>query len=352
MVSVRFRRHDGAYESHGFGWGERRHVGLRDGKRDLRQFRRIRIADVHFGFIRMELEFEAEQGVESVSRFHDVGHHLQHVVEYGALPLFVAFAAHAGKWRRGQAHESHFAFVAQPFGHAGDEEFHDAVDAVGTVTHEVERPSDHFAVLIGRQPAGDAQHLTVRVHRVQQFDAWIDQLVHTTQGEAHFRQGLLAGPLRGDLTDLRLHGERRFLEDSEEKIKKVGQSMNLSHFEVLSEKSLYKKRKRRDFASQVEEEKQQEELSREDVLRLNKIHTRYQQAEIEDFIEAYMHDDHMEVKDIDIRDEESFEKLILAYDYSTRRNSKYKVIERDDKLIDNGSYRYPALTFVRRKPKS
>ena len=36
-----------------------------------------------------------------------------------------------------------------PFGHAGDEEFHDAVDAVGTVTHEVERPSDHFAVLIG-----------------------------------------------------------------------------------------------------------------------------------------------------------------------------------------------------------
>ena len=140
--------------------------------------------------------------------------------------------------------------------------------------------------------------------------------------------------------------------DSEEKIEKVGQSMNLFHFEVLSEKSLYKKRKRRDFASQVEEEKQQEELSREDVLKLNKIHTRYQQAEIEDFIESYMEDDHMEVKGIDIRDEEAFEKLILAYDYSTRRNSKYKVIEREDELIDNGSYRYPALTFVRRKPKS
>ena len=46
------------------------------------------------------------------------------------------------------------------------------------------------------------------------------------------------------------------------------------------------------------------------------------------------------------------EKLILAYDYSTRRNSKYKVIEREDELIDNGSYRYPALTFVRREPKS
>ena len=59
----------------------------------------------------------------------------------------------------------------------------------------------------------------------------------------------------------------------------------------------------------------------------------------------------MEVKDLDITDEDTFEKLILAYDYSTRRNSKYKVIEREDEMIDNGSYRYPALTFVRRKPK-
>ena len=140
--------------------------------------------------------------------------------------------------------------------------------------------------------------------------------------------------------------------DSEEKIEKVGQSMNLSHFEVLSEKSLYKKRKRRDFASQVEPEDVQEELSREDVLKLNKIHTRFSEEEIEDFVESYMKDDHMEVKDLDITDEDTFEKLILAYDYSTRRNSKYKVIEREDELIDNGSYRYPALTFVRRKDKS
>ena len=136
--------------------------------------------------------------------------------------------------------------------------------------------------------------------------------------------------------------------DSEEKIEKVGQSMNLSHFEVLSEKSLYKKRKRRDFASQVEPEEVQEELSREDVLKLNKIHTRFSEEEIVDFVESYMKDDHMEVKDLDITDEDTFEKLILAYDYSTRRNSKYKVIEREDELIDNGSYLYPALTFVRR----
>ena len=49
-----------------------------------------------------------------------------------------------------------------------------------------------------------------------------------------------------------------------------------------------------------------------------------------------------------IADEESFEKLILAYDYSTRRNSKYIVLEEDTPQIENGCYKYPALKFVRR----
>ena len=141
-------------------------------------------------------------------------------------------------------------------------------------------------------------------------------------------------------------------EQMEEIITETGKRMNLSLLEILSEKSLYKKRKRRDFASQVEEEKQQEELSREDVLRLNKIIQDTNRLRLKISLKLTCRMTLWEVKDIDIRDEESFEKLILAYDYSTRRNSKYKVIERDDKLIDNGSYRYPALTFVRRKPKS
>lgn len=61
-----------------------------------------------------------------------------------------------------------------------------------------------------------------------------------------------------------------------------------------------------------------------------------------------MKDDVMDVETLKIADEESFEKLILAYDYSTRRSSKYIVLEEDTPQIENGYYKYPALKFVRR----
>ena len=57
----------------------------------------------------------------------------------------------------------------------------------------------------------------------------------------------------------------------------------------------------------------------------------------------------MDASKIPVMDEEAFEKLILAYDYSTRRNSKYMVLEEEPELIENGSYKYPALKFVRRR---
>ena len=52
---------------------------------------------------------------------------------------------------------------------------------------------------------------------------------------------------------------------------------------------------------------------------------------------------------INIADEEEFEKLILAYDYSTRKNSKYKVLEEETEMVENAGYRYPALRFVKRQ---
>ena len=91
-----------------------------------------------------------------------------------------------------------------------------------------------------------------------------------------------------------------------------------------------------------------EDLNREDVLKLNRILQRYSKQEIEAFIEEHMKDDVMDVEKLKIADEESFEKLILAYDYSKRRNSKYIVLEEDTPQIENGCYKYPALKFVRR----
>ena len=135
----------------------------------------------------------------------------------------------------------------------------------------------------------------------------------------------------------------------EEMLQLTGERMNMSLLEMLSEKSLYKRRKpREDFISQMAEDETIEDLNREDVLKLNRILQRYSKQEIEAFIEEHMKDDVMDVEKLKIADEESFEKLILAYDYSTRRNSKYIVIEEDTPQIENGCYKYPALKFVRR----
>lgn len=135
----------------------------------------------------------------------------------------------------------------------------------------------------------------------------------------------------------------------EEMLQLTGERMNMSLLEMLSEKSLYKRRKpREDFISQMAEDETIEDLNREDVLKLNRILQRYSKQEIEAFIEEHMKDNVMDVEKLKIADEESFEKLILAYDYSTRRNSKYIVLEEDTPQIENGCYKYPALKFVRR----
>lgn len=128
--------------------------------------------------------------------------------------------------------------------------------------------------------------------------------------------------------------------------------MNLSLFEMISEKSLYKRRKpRTDFISQMGQDEEFEDLDREDVLKLNRIQMRYSRQEIEDFIESHMEQEVMDAGALHIAEESEFEKLILAYDYSTRKNSKYRVLDEDEEIIQSGQYQYPALKFVRRRPQ-
>lgn len=138
-------------------------------------------------------------------------------------------------------------------------------------------------------------------------------------------------------------------EKKEEMIQAAGEKMNLSLLEMLSEKSLYKRKKgRRDFVSQLQPDQMLDDLKKEDVLKLNRIQVRYNQSQIEEFIEEHMQDEIMDTSRIHIFNEEDFEKLILAYDYSTRRNSKYMILEEETEMIEQGAYRYPALKFVRR----
>ena len=143
-------------------------------------------------------------------------------------------------------------------------------------------------------------------------------------------------------------------EQQEDRIREVGERMNLSQMTILSEKSLYKRRRpKADFTVNLEAEEEAEELSREEILNLNKLKNRYSKKEIESFIEEKMEDGRMEVTDDMVRSGEDFEKLILAYDYSTRRKSLYRVEEADGEpeMIESGGYRYPKLTFVRRSAK-
>ena len=139
-------------------------------------------------------------------------------------------------------------------------------------------------------------------------------------------------------------------DDQEEAVKEVGSSMNLSQISILSEKSLYKKRKARsDFKENLMPEEEPAELTMEEILDLNRLKSRYSRKEIESYIESHLENGCMKVTEDTVRSPDEFEKLILAYDYSTRRKSLYQVENQDTELIDNGRYRYPKLVFVRRK---
>ena len=87
----------------------------------------------------------------------------------------------------------------------------------------------------------------------------------------------------------------------------------------------------------------------EEVLNLNKVKNRYSRKEIEGFIETHMENGIMAVDKDTVSNDEEFEKLILAYDYSTRLKSAYEVADQEPEMIHNGRYTYPGFVFARRK---
>ena len=139
-------------------------------------------------------------------------------------------------------------------------------------------------------------------------------------------------------------------EEKEEKIQKVSGIINLSYPELLSQKSFYKRRKaKQNFLDALaSDEKQEEELSKEDILKLNKMKKRYSRKQIEDFVEEHMTEGRFMVRKEDITDDETFEKLVLAYDHSIRKDSSFKVVNIGEELIDNGQFVYPEITFCKK----
>lgn len=138
-------------------------------------------------------------------------------------------------------------------------------------------------------------------------------------------------------------------EAQEREAERIGALINLSQMTVISEKSLYKRRRlRQDFMEGLAPEEETEELSGEEILRLNRIRNRYSRKQIEEFILERMENGRLEVTADTIASPEDFEKLVLAYDGSVRKDSPYRVREQDVEMVDNGRYRYPKLVFERK----
>lgn len=184
-------------------------------------------------------------------------------------------------------------------------------------------------------------------HRISNMDKEHSKYVRATVTRLNY---LLSGETDTKGLVVQLLNRMSASDDYEEIVQKAGEKMNMSLLEIVSEKSLYKRRKgKKDFISQMEAEEAAEDLEREDVLKLNRIQMRYSKKQIEDFIEEHMQGEIMDASQIRLSSEEEFEKLILAYDYSTRRSSKYMILEENAEMIEQNGYRYPALRFVRRR---
>lgn len=137
-------------------------------------------------------------------------------------------------------------------------------------------------------------------------------------------------------------------EEQLEKLTQVAERMQLTGISVLNEQPLYRQRRKKRFEDDLTVEEKPKELSREEILEMNQIRHRFTRKEIEDFIGAHMEDGVLETDHISLKNDEDFEKLILAYDLSVRRKSPYRVVVQEEQLEDGG-YRYPKMAFFMQK---
>ena len=183
-------------------------------------------------------------------------------------------------------------------------------------------------------------------HRISNMDKEHTKYVRATVTRMNY---LLSGETDTKGLVVKLLNQISKSEDKDARIREVGARMNLSDLEILSGRFLYKRRKgKKNFISQMAEDETEEDLNREDVLRLNRIQNRYSKKQIEEFIESHMEGGVMDAGKLALTDEAEFEKLILAYDYSTKVNSKYTIVSQETETVEKDGYRYPALQFIRR----
>lgn len=136
----------------------------------------------------------------------------------------------------------------------------------------------------------------------------------------------------------------------ERRLRLTAEKMNLASWDVLGENAIYRGRHRKNFMKELEPEEKDPELSREEILKLNRIHHRFTRAQVEEYIEKHMENGCLDTGLLSVESDEDFEKLILAYDLSIRRDGRFEVLEAGYQ-VKRGPYTWPAMMFVERKRK-
>lgn len=147
---------------------------------------------------------------------------------------------------------------------------------------------------------------------------------------------------------LRILNRMSEAEDPEPLIRRTAERMNLARREILSDRSLYRRRKPREaFKDKLKPDETPKELTREEILSLNRTSVKYSRGEIREFIADRMENGRAVITADSVQSEEEFEKLILAYDDSVRKGSPFFVEEGGQ--TGNEKFSYPALVFGMKK---
>lgn len=130
-------------------------------------------------------------------------------------------------------------------------------------------------------------------------------------------------------------------------LNQISSSIQINDMTIISPDSFYKKRgKRKVFEETVEvEEEVEEELTKEDILRINRNKHKYSKEQVEQFVFGQMVNGIYRTKEHQIQSDEEFELLILAYDYSMRKSSPFHVVAGAKGMVVSDKYSYPDMTF-------
>ena len=185
--------------------------------------------------------------------------------------------------------------------------------------------------------------------RIANIDAEHNRYVRVTVSRLSY---LLSSDrsMKGLVVDLLNRLSRAGDEEQEEIFADVAGSIRLGTRRVLSKELLYRRRgPNRVFEETIEEPEPEEDLTAEDVLRLNRSRKRYSRRQVESFILDRMEDGVLHADSLAMDGEEDFELLVLACDYASQKSCPFAIEDRDAPMMEKGGYRYPQLVFRRKK---